>query len=810
MVKADPQRDYYADLKVPSNADASEIRKAFLKLALLHHPDRNPGRENEVVTQFQAIQAAHEILSDPVQRSKYDNDRKRYAYRNSSSAYNQQSARPTPGRYPTNPTPSASYYSKPGPSPRQPRPPPPQQNSTYTNGADRFKDFKPPPTAQKPKAGQNEAHERANVFTAWQKMKTPKGDGTQKDNGNASFGRSKSTRVPSKNGFDPSAPGPTNEPAAPRSSYRSAYQRPAPTPPSPSQTPDPSRPSSPSPKTDRYKPPTDPYKSSKTDGYRPAYARVDSDHIPFSEGMPRVRTPYPSTKGERTSMFAEGLGRSASMRNSPTSRPGSSAQGGFASDTGKNGQRKSYGGNATRPFSRYDSSQSESSSVEEIPKASFKARTNGSSAKKSPDQPKQPSGFKPPPTNGFTGNAAQATPNVFKSRSAESINMKFSPNEWKGKFEGTPDYFAPNMSKGTTGKSRMSPSRGRSTNRSATNQPSNSRTQPPPPPPPVFSMPPPPPPLNTKPDARPASASAPQSAKFAPEEWQQTFKEATWAMPVPETSPRRAPVPTKRPKAVPRKDNSDVSPNKPKYQAFAEDAANSDGDAMDVDTDYFPPPDPKPSSTKPPPTHKSVPSMGSEGGIPIPTGPAASSAYIASTPLFDAFTGGLKNTEPFLPRTNGEGLGGMGDVASSLPFKSGASNTHPTKLMVPEKHKYPDYPKAPAPPPTLNLDKPTREQYLRDMATYFGFFRKWNKEMLKQFDAREDQLERKLDRNWLTNVGEKTTTMGFDSYMKTVEEDERARAHWQLGCEKHKNTMLAFKEFRLKTTREHARVRGSV
>ncbi|KAL6881078.1 hypothetical protein J3F83DRAFT_710906 [Trichoderma novae-zelandiae] len=67
-----PQRDYYADLGLTPSADVVEIKKQFRKLALKYHPDRNPGREQEVNSQFQVIQAAHEILSDPDAKAKYD------------------------------------------------------------------------------------------------------------------------------------------------------------------------------------------------------------------------------------------------------------------------------------------------------------------------------------------------------------------------------------------------------------------------------------------------------------------------------------------------------------------------------------------------------------------------------------------------------------------------------------------------------------------------------------------------------------------------------------------------------------------
>ncbi|EKJ68520.1 hypothetical protein FPSE_11296 [Fusarium pseudograminearum CS3096] len=73
-------RDYYADLELPPTADVTEIRKQYRKLALKYHPDRNPGREQEVNTQFQIIQTAHEILSDPDQKAKHDASRGRGRY----------------------------------------------------------------------------------------------------------------------------------------------------------------------------------------------------------------------------------------------------------------------------------------------------------------------------------------------------------------------------------------------------------------------------------------------------------------------------------------------------------------------------------------------------------------------------------------------------------------------------------------------------------------------------------------------------------------------------------------------------------
>lgn len=64
-------KDYYATLGVSKTASAEEIKKAFRKLALKYHPDRNQGNK-KAEARFKEISEAYEVLSDSDKRRKYD------------------------------------------------------------------------------------------------------------------------------------------------------------------------------------------------------------------------------------------------------------------------------------------------------------------------------------------------------------------------------------------------------------------------------------------------------------------------------------------------------------------------------------------------------------------------------------------------------------------------------------------------------------------------------------------------------------------------------------------------------------------
>ncbi len=71
------KRDYYEILNVDRGAGADDIKRAYRKLALKHHPDNYRGDKAEAEVQFKELAEAYEVLSDPQKRQLYD----RYGHR---------------------------------------------------------------------------------------------------------------------------------------------------------------------------------------------------------------------------------------------------------------------------------------------------------------------------------------------------------------------------------------------------------------------------------------------------------------------------------------------------------------------------------------------------------------------------------------------------------------------------------------------------------------------------------------------------------------------------------------------------------
>ena len=64
-------KDYYQVLGVPKNASATDIKKAYRKLAQQHHPDANPGNA-EAEARFKEVSSAYDVVGDEDKRKQYD------------------------------------------------------------------------------------------------------------------------------------------------------------------------------------------------------------------------------------------------------------------------------------------------------------------------------------------------------------------------------------------------------------------------------------------------------------------------------------------------------------------------------------------------------------------------------------------------------------------------------------------------------------------------------------------------------------------------------------------------------------------
>lgn len=73
------QRDYYEVLGVPEGASTDDVKKAFRRMAKQYHPDRNPNNP-QAADRFKEVNEAHDVLSDPDKRKKYDTLRRYGAF----------------------------------------------------------------------------------------------------------------------------------------------------------------------------------------------------------------------------------------------------------------------------------------------------------------------------------------------------------------------------------------------------------------------------------------------------------------------------------------------------------------------------------------------------------------------------------------------------------------------------------------------------------------------------------------------------------------------------------------------------------
>lgn len=856
MVKADVRRDYYADLGLTPSADAEDIKKQFRKLALKYHPDRNPGRELEFNAKFQAIQAAHEILSDPQQRLKYDTDRLRAGY---GKLYGPNKAN-TARKAPTNPYASASTA-----KPQTPKPPFSSRPQSFHNGpstgAQRYASYARAAPKQPWEKTQDEGQTRADAYRGFQEMKgnstpgwshfdprtgragytgaarpdaTPNGHPTRPKSAYEYFktspkttanesSRTQSTRK--KQGFAPRTAG-GDEPMAPNtSSYTSVPRRER------FQTPDSfQRETAPSPTAER---------PAATSGYRAENTRTPD--------IERTGSKYAGTGGERT-FFSSSWLRLESVRNSPKSSRAQSRTNPPSPTPPPTGRHKSASpklrSDRGRNYDSTSSSGTENEFISRKPKAVPKSRLQnhkyanfrsqtGSTPMAEPAKPASSenifgafsSNSNPAPNEG------QAPQNgAFKSSSHDDLRKPFTADSWKGDF-GFGSFTSSTAENGRSEFNHRPNSRGRTSTRA-----SPSRAGQPGP----FSQ----------DSSRSASVSqqpptAFPEAKFSVDEWAAKLKDVQWTMPQSEeasqwanTQRQRSPKKqTKfgikmRPTPQPASVATEAEESRTTVEGSSKQEATGTGaeevEAMDLDDD--------------------VPSKNTDGGF--QTDKASKDQVTQPSSGVDSKDTGasfksclfnlndLSSTAPFTNTNNG-GIEDLQDIHATLPFESRAKAPRTTARDVrPRKLICPNPPKRPTPPELvpisagsqqLGLPRGAWDRYIAEMGAYMREWNAFNRRLLRHFNARQDAMETGMAPNWIGAVGDSTrikinepsgeddekatreddddaesddamvagsAKAGFSAYLRAFDEDERVHKHWEVARENHRKCIVQLGEMR--------------
>ncbi|KFY48718.1 hypothetical protein V495_01089 [Pseudogymnoascus sp. VKM F-4514 (FW-929)] len=367
MVKADLTRDYYGDLEIAPNATEIEIKKQFRALALKYHPDRNPGRELEVNARFQTIQSAHEVLTDPEQRAKYDVGRSRGSGIPGGFA---SQARPASGFARGNPWANVATDFPPPPRASRSRaqaPPPSAGAQRYANN------FKPGSGAYGSASSgarpsdDDGAEARKKTYEAWSKMRGGKAPPPYNPHGyqpTPGTDERRSSRqqapkpqpppIPKRTGYAPGAAGGDEPAAANTSAYYTQRAGRAPT---AKQQPPPQ-------KTPPRAAPADPLRQFR-----------EKTGTPLE---PRLSTPYASHGGEKTDPFESvNFGRSNSTR-APSGRADASRSSGSPRNRERHRSASPSRPNRTSHLSPELNAGSSDTNLNTSPKRTFSRATRAS------------------------------------------------------------------------------------------------------------------------------------------------------------------------------------------------------------------------------------------------------------------------------------------------------------------------------------------------------------------------------------------------------------------------------------------------
>ncbi|KIW66169.1 hypothetical protein PV04_08370 [Phialophora macrospora] len=783
MVKVDIKRDYYADLELPSTADTEEIKKQFRLLAKQYHPDRNPGHEVEVVPKFQAVQAAHEILSDPVEKAKYDAGRARLAAKTAAATNMNYTSDPYTYPRPTNAKSAKQQY---------PFPPPPkstaQRPSQTSNqkppasaGADKFNAFtRGAPSWDRAKFDEARAEAAARTFpnlrpaSSAQPMPPPP----------RSTPRAPTAPKPASSSDMPHIPNvpPTSFPGMSRTaSSRASYQA-GDTQQGPRSafsyvqgTRGPQQPnphinvqeaySMRSPPVSRARPSVSPLRHTRSSDYD---MRYDLGARPPSR--------YSGSGGERTDIHGDGLHRSSSVRNSPIDDRGPFGRSTARFENLPRHRSASPGvrkGGVHAEFSETSSSDEETLHMDSRPKAqprttrpqmrsnlSYDTANNPgltgqypstnytrivdeSRYQYPPPEAKEPTrkpdpdiaspdAEKPVPLHG--DGEGQDKPN--NASAHPSTQSTFDAAKWHDELKAD-NIFRPDESQ--MRKSPSKTSRPASKPATARGRAQSRATEDPPP--------------------ATESASGSKHTAFQPGKLADDFA-------------ARATGKSKNARVSPDTDSSVDS--RDRYVVVEE-------DAMDVDT---------------PPTNGHHPSVTNGVKHPMTESPREQKRRSSH--------GGVDLKDfiqqvPFAPTSGG--LGGLkDDLETHLPFESRAAkevNLNRTMSARIRALNLPKPPKPVVPPADDRLDKLNFDQYAQNMQNYMREWNHFNAKMIEHFRARQDRVCGTMSQNWIAQSGDGPDAeavekdekgdkqAGYAAYMQWLKDDAQCRDWWEEANEKH-------------------------
>ncbi|RAL16755.1 DnaJ domain protein [Aspergillus homomorphus CBS 101889] len=831
MVKADVRRDYYADLGLTPSAETEEIKRQFRKLALKYHPDRNPGREVEFISKFQAIQAAHEILIDPQQRLRYDTDRLRAGY----GKFYGPSKTSSPRKTATTPQ-TSTYSPKPAPTKPHPSARPQSFHAGPSSGAQRYASYARAAPKQPWEKTHDEGQTRADAYRGFQEMKgngmpggwssfdprtgragqpeaTPRpkanGPSTRPKSAFEYFRTSNKPESPEpsrtqtrkkKHGFAPHSAGGDEPMATHTSSYTSRNER--------SQTPNAYFGAAPSPTAKKA-----------------AQNRTDTPDFE------RMRSRYASAGGERTFFDSANLGRSASMRDStesPKPRSRTNPPSPTAHEAGRyRSASPKFKADKNRNYSSTSSSdlEDEEDFLARKPKAVPKSRlhphgnftafhtehtqaagpephANDTTAAKDAFDTSSFFDFGSPLNSQQGPGQSSGLPNrSFKSSSHEHMRSTFSAENWDGAafFNST---------------SQNTDERGRSATREATDRTGHSADA-----------------SNTeKPNPEPEPQPAPFAQfGFPADQWTEMFKNMSFepkngggqqtqtASTQRQRSPRKPRAATKtRPVPQPATvtTEADEVPTTLNGETSIPDTAkagNTGVEAMDIDDMPLRTTTEKPDETKK--TDETVPA----------TKPASHEAQKEENAknfnLED-----LSKTVPLTQNTNG-GIEDLQDIHVTLPFESRADfpktttrDARPRRLNLPRPPKRPNVPEMiplSAGSRQLGVPRAAWERYVAEMTVYMSEWNAFNRRMIQHFSARQDAIETGMSPNWIGAIGDAAQVKldpedpgngdamvagsakgGYNAYKLALDQDLEVEKHWEVARELHRDCISKLGELR--------------